>query len=98
MGELEHKIAKFNEYLSEVEEKSEYVIYLLKKSFDNALIISDSVNNVRDFVNTPPEDFYPQTFADKSLDISSKTDIEVVVYNQEFLEKENPKLSSSLLI
>lgn len=37
LGELEEKVARFNKYLNEIEEKSDYAIYLLKKGFENAL-------------------------------------------------------------
>ncbi|NQY93730.1 MAG: leucyl aminopeptidase, partial [Campylobacteraceae bacterium] len=59
----------------------------LTKTFNDSLIIAESVNKTRDFVNTTPEDFYPKTMTKEAKKISKLDDITMKVYGEEYLEK-----------
>lgn len=59
----------------------------LKKVIEDATIIAQSVNKTRDFVNTIPEDFYPETMAKEAKKIAKDAQIECKIYGEEYLEK-----------
>ncbi len=59
----------------------------LTKTFNDSLIIAESVNKTRDFVNTTPEDFYPKTMTKEAKKISKLDDITLKVHGEEYLEK-----------
>ena len=59
----------------------------LSKTFNEAVIIAESVNKTRDFVNTTPEDFYPKTMAKEARKIAKNTDISIKVHGEDYLEK-----------
>ncbi|RXJ85278.1 leucyl aminopeptidase [Arcobacter sp. CECT 8985] len=59
----------------------------LEKVVENSIIISDSVNKVRDMVNTAPADFYPEVMAKKAKEIASETELECKIFDEKYLEK-----------
>ena len=85
----------FNRYKSE--KKKEIAIELTvcvkerlkeyKKIASDATIVANSVNKVRDFVNTTPDDFYPVIMAKEAKKIAKETKIECKILGEEYLEK-----------
>lgn len=73
--------------------KSELIIAVksdvkeLKNVLNDAMIIAQSVNKTRNFVNTIPEDFFPQTMANEAKKIAKKTKIDCKVYGEDYLKK-----------
>ena len=61
----------------------------LENELNLSLAVCQSVNMVRNIVNTPPEDFYPKTMSSKALEVASKNDLECKVYGEEFLINNN---------
>ncbi|WP_428027158.1 leucyl aminopeptidase [Arcobacter sp.] len=88
----------FNKYKSKKEEKSlnifiddkntKYKKIDLQKVINETIAICDSVNLVRDIVNTTPEDFTPLTMAQKAKEISFENALECKVFGEDYL-KEN---------
>ncbi len=60
---------------------------VLEKELLEVKTISNSVNMVRDIVNTTPEDYYPETMAKSAKKIASKNDLECKVYGEKYLKK-----------
>ena len=58
------------------------------KIFENACDICESVNMVRDFVNTTPEDFNPKTMAKKAKKIAKENNLEYKVYSDDYFKKQ----------
>jgi leucyl aminopeptidase len=54
--------------------------------FDEAITISNSVNMVRDFVNTTPEDFTPKTMAKKAKQIAKENNLEYKVFGSSYFK------------
>ncbi|RXJ92890.1 leucyl aminopeptidase [Malaciobacter molluscorum] len=59
----------------------------LEKVVENSIIISDSVNKVRDMVNTAPADFYPEVMAKKAEEIAVENELECKILGEKYLEK-----------
>ncbi len=59
----------------------------LTKTYNDSLIIAESVNKTRDFVNTTPEDFYPKSMTKEAKKIAKLDDITLKVHGEEYLEK-----------
>ncbi|RXK00089.1 leucyl aminopeptidase [Arcobacter sp. CECT 8986] len=59
----------------------------LEKIVENSIIISDSVNKVRDMVNTAPADFYPDVMAKKAEEIAVENELECKILGEKYLEK-----------
>ena len=57
-------------------------------TFDRVSHICNSVNLVRDFVNTTPEDFYPKIMAKAAKKIAKENNLEYKVYSEKYF-KEN---------
>ena len=64
----------------------------LKEDFDSlntklqdALAITSSVNMVRSIINTPPEDYFPQTMADDAIKIAKENDLECIIHGEKYL-------------
>ncbi len=53
-----------------------------------AAIVAEAVHTVRDLVNTPPSDLYPETFAQEAQDIASDAPVTVTVLAEDELERE----------
>ncbi|GAB3437293.1 leucyl aminopeptidase [Actinophytocola sediminis] len=52
-----------------------------------ATAIAEAVNTARDFVNTPPNDLYPASFADRAAAIGRAAGLEVTVLDEKALRK-----------
>jgi leucyl aminopeptidase len=52
-----------------------------------ATAIAEAVNTARDFVNTPPNDLYPASFAQRAAELAKGTDIEVEILDEKALRK-----------
>jgi leucyl aminopeptidase len=85
----------FDKYKSKKEKKVEKNIYIevdkidknLQKEFANSVAICESVNMVRDFVNTTPDDFYPAIMAQEAIKIASNNDLECKILDEDYLEQ-----------
>ncbi len=87
----------FTQYKSENEEKVEKNIYIevskidkdIQKEFEESVAICNSVNMVRDFVNTTPEDFYPAVMAKNAVNIAKENNLECKILDEDYLEENN---------
>lgn len=61
----------------------------LSKELEDHLSIVNSVNMVRDFVNTTPEDFYPETMAQNAIKIANENGLECKIYGEDYLKENN---------
>jgi leucyl aminopeptidase len=85
----------FTKYKSEQEKQEEKNIYIqvdtidkkVQKEFEDAVAICESVNLVRDFVNTTPEDFYPEIMVQEAAKIAKENGLECKVLDEDYLEK-----------
>jgi len=57
-----------------------------QKEFNDAVTICDAVNMVRDFVNTTPDDFYPDIMAKEAIKIASNNELECKILDEDYLE------------
>jgi len=87
----------FTKYKSKKEEQVEKNIYIevskidkdIQKEFEESVAICNSVNMVRDFVNTTPEDFYPAIMAKNALNIAKENNLECKILDEDYLEANN---------
>jgi len=56
------------------------------KIFEDAVNLSNSVNMVRDFVNTAPDDFYPKIMAKKAKKIAKSNNLECKILDEKYFE------------
>lgn len=85
----------FKKYKSKKEKKVKQELVLLASKdlkklsniFNESVIIAESVNKTRDFVNTTPDDFYPKIMAKEAKKIAKENDLEIEVYGQKYLQK-----------
>jgi leucyl aminopeptidase len=61
----------------------------LQENLQKALIICNSVNYVKDIVNSSPEDYYPQIMADDALKISLNKNVECKIFGEDYLKQNN---------
>ncbi len=61
---------------------------ILKRAVKEAKIVSDAVNYVRDLVNTPPDELYPEILAQKAKTMAKENEIECQIYDENYLKKE----------
>ncbi len=59
-----------------------------KKSIEEAHIVAETTNLVRDIVNTPPNEIYPKSFAKLAKGLAKGEDLEVKILDEKDLEKE----------
>ncbi|MFA9373122.1 MAG: leucyl aminopeptidase [Poseidonibacter sp.] len=59
----------------------------LNKKLQDILAITSSVNMVRNIVNTPPEDYYPQIMAEDAIKIAKRDNLECIIHGEEYLLK-----------
>ena len=52
-------------------------------------LIADGVNLARRLVNLPPDDLYPETFAEEAATIAGRAGLEIEIWDQARLEREN---------
>ena len=85
----------FKKYKSKKDEKKEKTITIevnsidkkLQKEFERSVTIANSVNMVRDFVNTAPDDFYPAIMAEVAAEIASDNGLKCKLYDESYLEE-----------
>src|SRR5690606_15209668 len=53
-----------------------------------ATIVARAVHTVRDLINTPPSDLYPETFADAVAELSAEAPVTVTVLAEEELAEQ----------
>jgi leucyl aminopeptidase len=58
-----------------------------RQALRRARIVADAVNRARDLVNTPPNDLYPQTFAERAVELAGHAGLEVEVLDERALTK-----------
>lgn len=83
---------KFDKYLTEKKETKEFTIHLAEDVkgedvVDEYKVLSDSVNHVRDLVNLPPNDLYPEVLANHIVETFKDLPVEVEVFNVEQMKK-----------
>lgn len=84
----------FDKYKSKENDDEEQTLYIcvekiskkVEKHFEEVLHIANSVNMVRDIVNTAPDDFYPSVMASKAVQIAKENDLECEIFDEEYLE------------
>lgn len=94
----------FEKYKSKKEKKEEKNIYLvveeidkkLQKEFEDTIAVCQSVNMVRDFINTTPDDFYPAIMASKAIEIAKNNELECQVLDEDYLEQNGMKAMLSV--
>ncbi|SMC09445.1 leucyl aminopeptidase [Nitratiruptor tergarcus] len=59
-----------------------------KKSIEEATIVAQSTNLVRDIVNTPPNEIYPKTFAKLAKELAKDEDLDIQILDEKDLEDE----------
>jgi leucyl aminopeptidase len=77
---------------SDNEDKNIYIVVdeitkEIQKEFEDAQCISDAVNLTRDFVNTTPDDFYPEVMAAEAIKIAKENNLECKVYDEDYLDE-----------
>jgi leucyl aminopeptidase len=58
------------------------------EAVDRGAIIADGVNLARRLVNMPPDDLYPQTFAEEAAAVAGRTGMEIDIWDEEHLARE----------
>jgi leucyl aminopeptidase len=59
----------------------------IQKQIQDDMIVANSVNMVRDFINTTPEDFYPKVMAKKAKKIAKNNDLQCEILGEKYLKK-----------
>ncbi len=59
-----------------------------KKSIDEAKIVAKTTNFVRDIVNTPPNEIYPESFAKLAKEVAKEEDLQIDILDEKDLKKE----------
>lgn len=86
---------KFDKYKSKKNKIKKKTINILvdkidKKTisiFQDSINISNSVNLTRDFVNTAPDDFYPEIMAKEAKKIAKQNNLECKIYGEDYLKQ-----------
>ncbi|MEA3315960.1 MAG: leucyl aminopeptidase [Campylobacterota bacterium] len=84
----------FTKYKSKDDKKDEKNIYIqvdsidkdIQKEFEESISICDAVNLTKDFVNTAPDDFFPETMAEEAMKIAKKNNLECKILDEKYLE------------
>ena len=58
------------------------------EAVDRGAIIADGVNLARRLVNLPPDDIYPQSFADECATIAGRTGLDIEIWDEDRLARE----------
>ena len=85
----------FTKYKSKKESNDDKNIYIevdsldknIQKEFEDAQAICEAVNLTRDFVNTTPDDFYPEIMANEAQKIAEENGLECKILDEKYLEK-----------
>jgi len=86
----------FKKYKSNKEKTKEKTLNIIVNKLDKKVIsifdktshICNSVNMVRDFVNTTPEDFYPKIMAKKAKKIAKENNLDYKVYSDDYFKEQ----------
>ena len=54
----------------------------------SGMVIADAVTLARRLVNTPPDDLYPETFAEAAAAVAGRTGLEIEIWDEHRLERE----------
>lgn len=95
---------EFNKYKSKKTKKEKLNLTIvcskittsLVNTLEDSIIIAKSVNKVRSYVNTTPEDFYPETFEKEAKKIAKDNKISLKVHGEDYLDKN--KMHSMLAV
>ncbi len=60
----------------------------LRNAFERASVIGKTVNATRNLVNQPPNDLYPESFAQSAKDLARNLPVKVTVIDEKKLEKD----------
>jgi len=69
---------------------------LLVNTLEDSVIIASSVNKVRDFVNTIPNDFFPKAMSREAKKIAKNEDVSVKIHGEDYLD--NNKMHTMLAV
>ncbi|MCX7412544.1 MAG: leucyl aminopeptidase [Planctomycetia bacterium] len=58
------------------------------EAVEHGAVIADGVNLARRLVNMPPDDLYPQTFAEEAAAVAGRTGMEIEIWDEEQLARE----------
>jgi len=58
------------------------------EAFATGMVIADGVNLARRLVNSPPDDLYPETFAEAAAAIAGRTGMEIEIWDEHRLDRE----------
>jgi len=58
------------------------------ESLATGMLIADGVNLARRLVNRPPDDLYPETFAEAAATVAGRTGMEIEIWDEHRLERE----------
>ena len=58
------------------------------EAVDRGVLIGEGVNLARRLVNTPPDDLYPQTFAEEAAAVAGRTGMEIEIWDEVQLARE----------
>ncbi len=59
-----------------------------QKSIKEATILAEITNSVRDIVNTPPNEIYPETFAQMAKEVALEENLEIKILDENDLKQE----------
>jgi leucyl aminopeptidase len=84
----------FNKYKSKKKVQKEKTINIIVEHisqkeidvFQETVNVSNSVNMVRDFVNTAPDDFYPKIMANEAIKIAKDNNLECKILGDKYFE------------
>ncbi|NPA60210.1 MAG: leucyl aminopeptidase, partial [Epsilonproteobacteria bacterium] len=89
---------EFNEYKSEVKEKTFKTVYLtynkddfdeVERKFLDALIVANATNFTRDIVNQAPQELNPTTFAQLAKKLADDNSLECEILGEDRLKEQN---------
>jgi leucyl aminopeptidase len=94
----------FKKYKSKKDEKKEKNVYIevseidkkTQGEFERSVALCDSINMARDFINTPPDDFYPAIMAEEAIQIANDNKLECKIFDEDYLEES--KMGSMLAV
>lgn len=58
------------------------------ESLATGMVIADGVNLARRLVNSPPDDLYPETFAEAAAAVAGRTGMEIEIWDEHRLDRE----------
>lgn len=63
----------------------------LQQKLEDCLSLCESVNFVRDIVNTPAHDFYPKSMAKEALELAQRDNMSCKVYGEDYMQENSVK-------